>query len=222
MIRRARQIAVFGVLSASLAACGMIDSDSDFLRMGGVVLQETGLFGGGTGVTRETAAAVPYASIGVRLGSSEESLLVLATSTGDTRHWQAGTHVAIVTRDGRITTTVGLTHNLDTLQGPFPDSPSRPPESGGAYHFIMDMVDMGQYGILSRCTQHDEGAERIIIIGVAHDAHHIVEDCRAKQLSWSYSNEFWRDSQTGYVWKSVQNFRPDMDALTLEVFRPEG
>ena len=222
MTRRAWIFAVAVAFASPLAACGGVENDSDIVRVGGVLLQQFGLTGGADdNVSREKAASVPYASIGVRLGSSNEAMLLLATSSGDRLRWQAGTQFVVVTRDGLVTNTVGFAHNLDGLAGPVADSQSSPPERGGPYHYLYDMVDMGKYGVVAICSQHDEGAEQIVIIGVPHDTRHIVENCKAKQLHWRFSNDYWRDAATGYVWKSIQNFRPDMDALTLEILRPE-
>jgi hypothetical protein len=222
MIRRVRLFGVVILLAFSVAACGGVQDDSDFLRMGNLLLAQTGLVGGeDDSVSREKAASVPYASIGVRLGSSQEAMLLLATTSGDNLRWQAGTQYVIGTRDGHVTHTVGFAHNLDGFQGPIPDSQTMAPEQGGPYHYLFDMIDMGKYGVFASCTQHDAGAEQVVILGVPHDTRHIVEDCRARQLRWRFSNDFWRDAATGYVWKSVQNFRPDMDPLTLEILRPE-
>jgi hypothetical protein len=222
MMRHARNLALAVLLASSVGGCGGAQDNSDLLRLGGLLLQQYGLVGGQSdSVTRERAASTPYASIGIRLGSSQEAMLVLATSQGENLRWQAGTQYVINTRDGHVTLTVGFEHNLDGLQGPVPDSPSASPEQGGPYHYLYDMVDMGKYGVFAVCSQHDEGAEQIVIIGVPHDTRHIVEDCKAKQLHWRFSNEYWRDAATGYVWKSIQNFRPDMDPLTLEILRPE-
>ncbi len=222
MMRRARTIAVIVLLASSVASCAQVQDQSDLLKMGSLLVQQTGLFGGGDdNVTREKAASVPYASIGIRLGSGQEAMLLLATTSGDNLRWQAGTQYVVNTRDGHVTLTAGFVHNLDGLEGPIADSVSIPPERGGPYHYLFDMVDMGKYGVFAICSQHDEGAEQIQIIGVPHDTRHIVEDCKAKQLDWRFSNEYWRDAATGYVWKSVQNFRPDMDPLTLEILRPE-
>jgi hypothetical protein len=222
MMRRVRNIAIAVVLASFVAACAEEQDKSDLLKMGTVLLKQTGLFGStDDSVSREKAATVPYASIGLRLGSSQEAMLILATSQGENLRWQAGTQYVVNTREGRVTLTAGFAHNLDSLQGPIADSASLPPERGGSYHYIFDLVDMGKYGVYAVCSQHDVGAEQVVIIGVAHDTRHIVEDCKAKQLSWRFSNDYWRDSQTGYVWKSVQNFRPDMDPFTLEILRPE-
>jgi hypothetical protein len=222
MMHRVRTVGAVVLLASCVGACGGVEDDSDLLKMGGLLVQQTGLFGGANdSVTREKAASVPYASIGMRLGSSQEAMLLLATSQGENLRWQAGTQYVINTRDGHVTFTTGFKHNLDGLQGPIADSTSTPPDRGGPYHYLFDMVDMGKYGVFAVCSQHDVGAEQIEIIGIPHDTRHIVENCKAKQLRWRFSNDYWRDAVTGYVWKSVQNFRPDMDPLTLEILRPE-
>jgi hypothetical protein len=222
MMCQVRIVATVILLASSVGACAEVQDDSDLMKMGDLLLQQTGLFGGeDNSVTREKAASVPYASIGARLGSSQEAMLLLATAQGRNLRWQAGTQFVVNTRDGHVTLTAGFAHNLDGLQGPIPDSASMPPERGGPYHYLFDMVDMGKYGVFAICTQHDVGAEQVVIIGVPHDTRHVVEDCKAKQLDWRFTNHYWRDVATGYVWESVQNFRPDMDPLTLEILRPE-
>jgi hypothetical protein len=215
-------IALVVVLASFVTGCGGVDDDSDFLKMGNLLLQQTGLFGSDSGdISRDQAGSVPYASIGLKLGSSSEALLVLATTTGDTENWQSGIDLAISTRQGRIVHTAGFEHNLDGFQGPFPDSPTAASGQNGSYYFLYDMKDMGKYGVIVRCSQHLVGTEKIQIIGVSHDTRHIVEDCSSKDLDWNFTNEFWQDSATGYVWKSVQNARPDIDKLTVETLRPE-
>ena len=53
-------------------------------------------------IPRERAAAVPYATMGMALGSSAQALLVLGTITQDELDWFAGEQVFIRTRNGRV------------------------------------------------------------------------------------------------------------------------
>lgn len=214
---RAVRIAAFLVAVGTLAGCG---SDSDFSQLGDMVWKSVGSIGGnGPGVERAQAAAVAYATLGVRYGSNAEAMLVLATKNGDEDEWLAGTQVSIVTRGGRIVRTVGLPYNLTGFQGPVPNT--GPGAQPGSYHYLMDFSDRHLFGIFVNCTQTDVGAERIIIIGGSHDTRHIVETCHAPQIDWDFENHFWKDAATGYVWESVQNIHPASDRLTLEVLRPE-
>jgi hypothetical protein len=208
----------FGLLtSLLLAGCG---SDSDFSQLGGVLVQSfSGIGGDGPPVERDKAAAVPFATIGVRYGSSAEAMLVLATKSGDESEWLAGTQVSIITRAGHIVRTVGLPRNLTGVQGPIADT--GPDTQPGSYHYLYDFADKRIFGAMVECTQKDAGPERIEIIGGTHDTRHIVEDCRAPFFDWDFQNDYWRDMATGYIWKSIQNTHPDGDPVTVEALRPE-
>lgn len=214
---RAVRIAASLLLAGALAGCG---SDSDFEQLSGVLWQSVStVTGEGPPVQRVQAAAVPFASLGLRYGSNAEAMLVLATKTGDESEWLAGTQVSVITRDGRIVRTVGLPHNITGVVGPIPDTgPDAAPDS---HHYLYDFGDRHIYGALVQCTQRDMGAENIEIIGGSHATRHIVETCHAPQLDWDFQNDFWRDAATGYVWKSIQAIHPQDEPITLESLRPE-
>jgi hypothetical protein len=214
---RAARIAACFLAASALSGCG---SDSDFGELGGMAWKSIGsIGGGGPGIERSQAAAIPYATRGARYGSNAEALLVLATKSGDETEWLAGTQVSIVTRAGRIVRTVGLPYNLTGFEGPIANTGAA--AAPGSYHYLMDFSDRHLFGIFVNCTQADIGAERVEIIGGSHDTRHIVETCHAPQIDWDFQNDFWKDVGTGYVWESVQNIHPAADELTLEMLRPD-
>lgn len=220
-MRRAARIAaclvLAGTLAGTLAGCG---SDSDFGQLGGLLWGNVTSIGGeGASITRNQAAAISFASIGVRYASGPEAMLVLATKSGGESEWLAGTQVSIITRAGRIVRTVGLPHNLSGVQGPLADT--GPDAVPGSYHYLYDFAESRVFGVVVTCTQQDAGAESIAIIGATHETRHIVEKCHAPQLDWDFQNDFWKDAATGAVLKSEQNIHPRAETVTIEVLRPE-
>jgi hypothetical protein len=212
----AARISAVCLATLALAGCG---SDSDFSQMGGLLWQNVSQIGGeGPPIARARAAAVPYASIGVRYGSNPEVMLILATDSGGDSEWLAGTQVSIVLRDGRIIRTVGFPHDLSGFQGPISDAGAV--SSSGRYHYLYDFAAKHIFGAIVECTQHDVGLEHIVLVGGEHDTRHVAEDCYAPQLDWRFRNDFWRDSATGTTWKSIQNIYPDTDPITVSVLRP--
>lgn len=211
-----------GALSAAIVALGVAGcsdmssfSNSDSVIMGKLLLHAITGIGSASSVPRERVAGVPYATLGVRLGSSDESLFVLATETGRDLVWRGGPQLAITTRDGRIVRTAGFVHNLSGYQPPL--SPLAEPGSGRKT-YLYDFADQSRYGIAVTCTSQNLGQERIMIIGVTIDTSHVGEDCSAPQFGWSFRNEFWKD-KGGFVWKSKQFVVPELESFTIEVLR---
>jgi len=206
-------------LAFLVAGCTEGDiSNTDAGRIGELVFHELSNIGSSGGVPRERVAAIPYATLGVRLGSSDESMFVLSSKTGNDLHWLGGAELAITVRLGRIVQTVGFKHNLTGFQGS-PAIAAEPAE--GTVSYLYDFAERSRYGVAVACTRHRLGKERLVILGVPHDASHVAEDCAVPQLDWRFRNEFWIDG-SGFVWRSQQYVDPDMDMFTLEILRPAG
>ncbi|HEY5049203.1 MAG TPA: YjbF family lipoprotein [Rhizomicrobium sp.] len=199
-------------LASPLAACA---NHSDIVQIGSLLYQKiTG--GDSEGITRSQADAVPYATLGVRLGSSGEAMFVLGSKSGSDLQWVGGTRFAIATRDGRILRTTGFVHNLTGFLEQTPAVRS----AAGVHDYSYDLADLNAYGIAVRCSERDAGRERIVIVAVAHLTSHVIEDCSAPQLDWRFSDEFWKDAATNAVWRSVQYVHPGLDPITTETLRP--
>jgi hypothetical protein len=222
MMRQIGIILLAGALGFCLVGCSDMGdlSNSDSVVMGQLLLRAITGIGSSSSVPRDRVAAVPYATLGVRLGSSDQSMFVLATKSGDDLVWRGGPQLAITTRNGRIVRTAGFVHNLSGFQA---NVKSGLPTDGspGTTTYLYDYADQSRYGIAIGCHVQDLGSERITIIGVAINTHHLAEDCSAPQLGWSFRNEFWQDA-AGLVWKSKQYVAPELDAFTLELLRRAG
>jgi len=208
-----------GALSAWLTGCtgGGDLSNTDTGRIGLLLFHLVTGIGSPDAVPRSRVAAVPYASLGVRIGSSDESMFVLAGKTGDDLVWLGGSQLAITTRHGRIVRTAGFKHNLTGFQ--IASEQPATMGTGTSEQYLYDFSDRSRYGIGVRCSIQDLGGERITIIGVAHDTNHTVEICTAPDLSWNFRNQFWRDG-SGFAWRSEEQIAPGLDSLTIEILRP--
>ncbi len=159
------------------------------------------------GITLEQASQIPYASIGYRIGGSQEYILVLASTIAGDLLWTAADHRALVTEGGRITRSAGFEWNLGETSFAQPD-----PVQTGLQQMTtnvllvrsLDLRDIDRFGVSSL------------------DVLEVHEDCRCKDLDWTFQNIFWADVSSGFIWRSVQNIHPNLDPLTIEVLRPPG
>jgi hypothetical protein len=202
-------------LAGPLAGCS---SQSDIVRIGQLLFQQIA-GGGGDDVQRSQVAAIPYATLGVRLGTSAEAMFVLQSKSGESLQWVGGTQFAIATRDGRILRTTGFEHNLS---GFLDETPGGGLTGSASRDYRYDLADLNAYGVIVRCTERDAELAQIVIVGDAHSTRHVIEDCSAPELGWNFSNEFWKDAATNYIWRSVQYVHPGIDPITLESLRPAG
>jgi hypothetical protein len=215
-----RSALVAGVIALGLTGCQdlgtLSGSNSDFGKMGVLLLHQITGIGSSESVPRERAAAIPYASLGVRLGGSDESMFVLASKSGEDLLWLGGKAVAVTTRHGRVVRTVGFRYNVSGVQLA---EPAKRDSAQATIEYLYDFAEQSRYGIPVKCVRRIIGAERIVIIGVSHDTSHLAEDCSASGMDWSFRNEFWVDA-AGYTWKSREFIEPRLDPLGLEVLRP--
>jgi hypothetical protein len=194
--------------------------DSDIAQTGTVIWQA--IRGSGSKITREQAAAVPYATMAIALGNSSQALLILGTTTPDELDWYTGQQLFVATRAGRITRTAGLPYDLGgrrILQ-------TRTVRSGVNTDSMpevatLDYPDLGIFDAPLACESRNSGEESVEILGAKIMTRHVVEHCEVAVLHWKFDNDFWLDRTTNYIWRSRQYIHPKSAPIVLEVLRPE-
>jgi hypothetical protein len=215
MTRRIAQTHKLLWLAAALLVSGCA-GDSDVERLGKFLV---GAFNGsGEKITRERAGAVPYATMGLALGSNPELLLVLGTAMADQQEWFAGENIFVATRQGHIIRTAGLPYDLGGIR--LLSANSSAPGGGPQTLFLVDFPDLGIYGAPLQCSSKVIGDESVEILGASIPTRHIVEQCQLAALKWTFENHYWQDPMTGAMWRSSQYVHPKSPPVILEVLRP--
>jgi len=205
-----------------LCACSS-DSDSD---LSSSLDLARALWRGATtseSVAREQAAAIPYASIGYRVGDGAQQLLVEEGAFGPDIMWTAASHVVIGTRGGRVIRTVGLEKNVSHTTFISSTEPILGAVIRGEVRnetLRVDFADDGSDFATLSCTLRLIGREKIEILGTAISTRRVEEICSSNSISWSFKNIYWVDSDSELVWRSVQNIHPDLPAIEVTTLRP--
>ncbi len=219
---RGRQFLIVASL-ALLTGCNGGSRQSDYPSFYKLMRQSwRNSFSGG--VSREQAAAIPYASMGWRLNGGPQQIIILATDSGQSMIWTSAAHIVLQTESGRITRTVGLPVDLQALANRSGSALSTPSRAlGGPYseQRITDIPAKGIYNAIVTCRAHRNGRQSIKILGRAQSVERIDEDCVAPAMSWTFTDTYWLDHDTGMAWRSRQHLNPDT-VLETEMFRPPG
>ncbi len=212
--RRLRAALVLG--AACLSGACSISSGSDVLSVYQFALQS---FGNNDSVSLDEAASTPYASMGLRVGDSNEIMIVLASDEAGRQLWTSASRIAVLTQDGRIVRTAGLSFNLGgfELLGD-----NRAADGSGTFRWLADFPEIDLFGISVVCQDRPEGTEEIDILGKKIPTRRIVERCTADNgdLDWTFKNTFWLDPESNFVWRSIQHVNPRLGALEITILRP--
>lgn len=224
-MRRNPAAARLGALVGALLLAGCSsEGQSDFGAYFQIVRESfKGNFGSG-GVTRGDAAAIPYATMGVRVDGGHESLIVLATQTESTLLWTSRARVVVETTAGRITRTVGLPNDVSAVT-PLGVNRLTPPAQALVQPFdsrrTMDFPNENRFGVEVTCHAAARGKQRIVILGHPIPTVQVKETCRG-QNGWNFEDIYWIDKDSGFVWKSLQHLHPKGQTVALQIFRPPG
>jgi Group 4 capsule polysaccharide lipoprotein gfcB, YjbF len=211
---------------APLAACSSSDTGASNFNVSYAALADAMAMSVGLKdppkITMEQAAAIPYATIGYRVGNSGEGMLVLASQTGPTLLWTASNRAVIVTEGGRITKTSGFPYNLagTNFHAPDPAGDFTHPLPHMAVLRTLDFPDLQRFNVGVSSTFSTANTETIEILGQKLATRIVVEDCECPEFDWTFQNKFWLDADSSFVWRSEQYTHPKLDMLKVEIFRP--
>lgn len=206
------------VMCVATALCGCSSDQS--IGWGQMVEATRMAFSNHSSVTLQEAAAIPYATLGVRIGDGPQQIVISASDVPSQRLWTSAGRIALITDHGRITRTSGLGRDLNGLQfeskieAPITTRPK-------AVKWVADFWDIGIYAVPVSCEDTPTAIEKITILGSSIETERIDETCFCPQLNWNFVNTYWVDS-SGNVWKSIQYIRPDFAPLEIEVLRPSA
>ena len=162
---------------------------------------------------------IPFASIGVQVGSASEALVVLATVDGDTLSWIAADHSLIQTRNGRIVRFSSRDIEVVTVPG------SEDPVANGAVapgNFIrlLDFPKPKLYSVPAESSLVASGPARVALLHGEILTRSFTETGISHPLGWDFENHFYLDPDNKRVWQSNQTVTPQLPPIKIRVLRP--
>lgn len=174
-------------------------------------------------ITAQQVADIPYASLLAKIGSGPLSTLILGKVEGEYLHWFSADRAVIVTRNGRVIKTAGLPQNLSSsrpLDADPLDSLANLSAPAYPHRRQVDISPGGIYGAILTLRLVPVGTETIEILGQSHNTVVFTEEGEGDGLKWSFRNAYWCDRDTGFIWKSIQNYVPSAPPLEIQVGKP--
>lgn len=220
-----RRFIVAGLGAAgSLVAGGCV---SPSLKLMGAPFSKPGSLLGrdGYALSDEQINAIPYASLGVRIGGSAPVIMILASINGANLHWASADRVVLITERGRLVKTIGMPRDLVGTRWTGADSLlpvlRRQPGTGDSrVGRIIDLRPKDDFSVPveSRCEWL--GEETLTLVGRERRTVLLSEHIKVGKWRWKAENRYWFDAETGAMLKSRQQYCPEVAAVTMEVLKP--
>ena len=209
-----RRSALLGAGTFLLAGCG--NSRNPNLS---AAVDLTRKFFADRAFTDEDVERIPFASIGVQVGTAPEALVVLATVDGDTLTWIAADHSLIQTKNGRIVRFRSGDIEVVTALG------SEDPVANGAVVAagctrLLDFPKVRLYSVPTQSTLAATGEARVALLHGEILTRSFTETGISHPLAWDFENHFYLDQDSKRVWQSNQNVTPQLPPIKIRVLRP--
>ena len=176
-------------------------------------------------ITRAELNEIPFATIAIsRAGDTQQgAIMVPLAKNGPYLVYQDAARRGVAMEGGLITGTDRLAYNIKGVARQIDDPiavmtpPTRWPDSVVRnYQFIAGSSK--DYEITVTCTYQPVVREPVVIFEITFDLLRIEERCT--NSAREFSNVYWAEPDTGFIWKSQQWIGPKQPPLIIEIVRP--
>ena len=163
---------------------------------------------------------LPYSSMKVKIGKGPGGLAILESMNEDKETWVTSDEIFLIIKGGRIIGSYGLVEtNLVDYQSKDPnfklfiDSKQKEFTS----YRVLSYDNPEALNVRLKVITTYKGVEQITILNYARELVLIEETIENDYLNWKTTNKFWVDKDSGFVWKSIQTYAPNLPNFKLEV-----
>lgn len=175
-------------------------------------------------LTREAAQKLPYASLQVSLNGNNPVIMVLGTDLSDRQKWYSKDRFSFTTQSARVTQVYNVKSELSSIR------PSLLWQRFLINNIALnqkitlplelDFLSLKRFAVKAVVTLHGVGFENRMLWGKPVNLLRIEEEVTIPSMGYRYTNIYWKDTKTGFIWESIQKWGPDVPEIHYQVMKP--
>ncbi|USD62242.1 YjbF family lipoprotein [Vibrio sp. SCSIO 43140] len=169
-------------------------------------------------MTAEQIKELPYASAYLRINDGAQIFVVLAfaepnPATGKTQYkWMSSDRAMFIFEDGRLVKTIGLYDN--NLQGI-----THTQITNSSWSVNYDWMPDYRYGYQGTLVRTEDTLEQVNTPIASYQTQNYTEQVRFDAIDATITNQYWRDTKSNRVVKSINYVGPDMAKVEFTVLK---
>ena len=170
-------------------------------------------------ITQDLVNKIPYASLRMKIGKGPAGLLILESVNGNEYTWVSADNIYINTKEGRIIRAEGLINNLTDFYSSEPSFKEviNSPDSFFEQYRYVSFDNPEAFNIKIKTSYKVLGLEEVIILDTKRELTLIEESIENEYLRWIFINQYWVDTETGFVWQSNQVIAPNLPSIFIQI-----
>ena len=167
-------------------------------------------------ISAERINSIPYASLQVRLGRGNNTLMVLEEEDQGILKWTSSNFIKIYTKNGFIKKFKGLDNELDyaELDKYHPIEVGNFEKLKESYTSFYTFNNPKLFRLPVKTKIGFLREEKLKVLERIYDTRVYEEEATENLISWKFKNLYWVDSN-GIIIKSIQNFTPKNPEITI-------
>lgn len=170
------------------------------------------------------AQQLPYATLRVNLAERSPALMPLGYLSPQQQKWYSKDSYGFTTENARIT----QIYNVDSEISSIKPSPlwqqlrlsSIKLNQSVTLPILIDYLSLKRIGVKASVTIHGDGYEIRQLFGQNVRLFRVSEQIVIPSMKYEYTNYYWRDPQSGFIWESIQKWGPDVPKIYYQVLKP--
>jgi len=177
-------------------------------------------------LSKEQAAQFPYSVLQVALDDGHKVLMPLGYLEGKQQQWFSTDLFSFTTRGGRISQIYNTDEEISNIERVdfYKNITLQTMKPKQSFNLVveMDFLTQKRFGVKAFLTVEVKGMEERVLWGVPVSLLRVEEKVFIPSMDFEFTNLYWKDPNTHFIWESVQKWGPKSLKIHYKVLNPWG
>jgi hypothetical protein len=173
---------------------------------------------------RSEAAQLPYAVMQVSLNQNHNILMPLGHMSGNELKWYSQDRFGFTTNSGRVTQVYNVQSELSSIKTNALwkrfELPSFALNQRVKLPIELDFLSLNRFAVKGTLTIEGVAFEERVLWGFPVQLLRIEEQVQIPSMNYDYTNIYWKDTKTNFIWESIQKWGPNVPEIHYQVVKP--